>query len=93
MTSLARAEIKLGNNSKIMSKWCINMIAVLMLQAGGQRPQVFWQLQFPSDEDFHILRTISNDKQYIPLRTQVEKFSGDPRFPGVILPPMVFPYI
>ena len=35
-------------NEKILQKWNINMIGLLLLSGGGQRPQVFSQFQLPT---------------------------------------------
>lgn len=93
MTALVRTERKLCKKEDIITKWCINFLALVMLQAGGQRPQVFWQLRSPTDDEMILFKGFSNKKQYLPLRTGVEKTSRDPRFPDVILPPVVFPFL
>lgn len=77
----------------LLSKWCINLLSLVMLQAGGQRPQVFWQLQIPTMEEMMDFENLAEGKRYLSLRTVVEKRQRDPNFPDVILPPLIFPFL
>jgi hypothetical protein len=89
----------------IVQKWNINFIALLMLTAGGQRPQVFGQLRCPDGLELEEARRAlsgpiitSSDAQAVPeqyfeLGTVLEKRSRTSQLPNVIFPAMTFPFV
>jgi hypothetical protein len=39
----------INSNERLLSKWCINFVGMLLFEGGGQRTQVYTQLQEPED--------------------------------------------
>lgn len=77
----------------IVMKWNINFIALLVLTGGGQRPQVFSQLQIPTgnlDEDESW--DLSEEKMF-GLGTLFEKTERDASILVVLFPSAVKEYV
>jgi hypothetical protein len=89
----------------LIRKWNINLIAFLMLTAGGQRPQVFGQLRCPdglslaqirqalSGRRFASQETESSPEVYFELEIVLEKRVRTHQFPNVLFPAIAFRFI
>ncbi len=84
--SQQESDLRLMRDEALMSVWCINMLAVMMICCGGQRPQVFCQIQRPTGRDFNRFQSQSSDKCYIELHTVLEKTSRALDMPFVPFP-------
>ena len=81
------------NNSDLLRKWCINMIALSMLLAGGQRPQVFTTVQCPTDTQMSLWSSSSFRGSYIELETKDEKRVRTTDLPNIIIPKLLLYYL
>jgi hypothetical protein len=91
----------------LVRKWNINLMALLLLTAGGQRPQVFGQLRCPDDLDLGAMRQSltgnrggsghSGDRSepdgYFELGVVLEKRVRSPRMPNVLFPSFTFRFV
>ena len=80
-------------NEKILQKWNINMIGLLLLSGGGQRPQVFSQLQLPTRIELENMKNGGAQMGYIEFRTVMEKTSRSFDMPNVVFPSNIFPFV
>jgi hypothetical protein len=72
LTSIMRGgERHVRQNSGLRSRWCIAFVGLLVFYGGGQRPQVYAQLQEPEDLDV-ALRRWATDKR-VTLAALLEK--------------------
>ena len=79
-------ERRLMRDESLMSIWCINMLAVMMVCCGGQRPQVFCQMQRPTTRELRRFQTQCKDKSYVELQTISEKTTRALDMPFVPFP-------
>lgn len=84
--SQKEAKLRLIRDESLLSMWCINFLALLMVCCGGQRPQVFCQLQRLSPRQLHEVSNKSTEKKYIELHTVHEKTSRALDMPFVPFP-------
>lgn len=90
---LEKAKQQLSGRPSLIDKWCLNFLALLMLSAGGQRPQVYCQLQTPTEEEIANMKSSGAHCSNIELKTLREKTPQSTNLPNVILPVDVFPYL
>ena len=64
----------------ICRKWCINLLVMLVVCGGDQRPQVYTQLQVPEGEE------LETSDGFIVLRLLLQKTRRSLDIPFVILP-------
>ncbi|KAI0558015.1 hypothetical protein FGB62_242g017 [Gracilaria domingensis] len=85
---------KLLYNGKrnMAQKWGINLLAAIMLEGGGQRPEAYANLRVPTALELSRI-TNSEFGSYLSLRTWFEKRPRDFRFPIVMLPAEMKPII
>ena len=83
----------LGENKKVLQKWSINFIGHLILSGGGQRPQVFCQLQLPRKTEIAEMRRRAEEGTFIELRTVIEKTTRAFDMPNVVFPSNVLQFI
>lgn len=77
----------------LLKKWCINFLALTMFLSGGQRPQVFQQMQCPNDEDMQLWSSSSHSSRYIELETITEKRARVTEMPNVVVPKSILPFL
>jgi len=87
-----RSAAEFMQNKTLIRKWFINMLVMLVVCGGGQRPQVYTQLQVPSDDDIDEMQENSGQSGYIELRTLLEKTRRSLDMPFVILPKSMLTY-
>lgn len=58
---------------RIKNRWSMNFINLLVLTGGGQRPQVYTQLQLPSSGDLSDMKEMAGNQGFIQMRTVKEK--------------------
>lgn len=80
-------------NEKIVQKWNINFTGLLLLSAGGQRPQVFSQLQLPTKIELESLKRRAEKQECIELRTVIEKTARSFDMPNVAFPSKTFAFV
>eukprot|EP00172_Hildenbrandia_rubra_P004469 Plantae.Rhodophyta-Hildenbrandia_rubra.ctg911.p1 GENE.Plantae.Rhodophyta-Hildenbrandia_rubra.ctg911~~Plantae.Rhodophyta-Hildenbrandia_rubra.ctg911.p1 ORF type:complete len:636 (+),score=82.20 Plantae.Rhodophyta-Hildenbrandia_rubra.ctg911:3961-5868(+) len=68
-----RAGRWVGRKKDLINKWSINLISFLILQGGGQRPQVCSQLQLPGPEELTEMKVSADKEGVFELRTVLEK--------------------
>ena len=83
---LKRAIQAFEENGKILQKWSVNFLGLLVLAGGGQRPQVFCQLQLPSKSALAEMRKSTEKMSYFELRTVMEKTRRALDMPNVVFP-------
>ena len=77
----------------IIEKWCIHFISLLILQCGGQRPQVFFQLQLPTSSELRSCGDMAARCGFFELRTVVEKVGRSLDCPHVVVPRRCLKYL
>ena len=82
-----------SNNPRILQKWSINMLGCLILCGGGQRPQVFSQLQLPDEYELRKLKQGAEHEKYFELRTLAEKTRRTFDMPNVCFPGYLCRYV
>lgn len=75
------------------NKWCMNLINLLVLTGGGQRPQVYTQLQLPSSSELTDMTQRAREQGFIEMSTVKEKTSRSLRMPFVLFPSYVLKYV
>lgn len=78
---------------KIIRKWFINLLLLLIFSAGGQRPQVYAQLQTPNSIEISDMKEKVRNGGYFELRPGVEKTIRSVDMPNVIVPGFVLKYV
>jgi hypothetical protein len=66
---------------KLLSKWCMNLLSFLLMEGGGQRPQVYRQLIVPEPAEIAEWNT-----KEVSLRTSLEKTPRSHECPAVLFP-------
>jgi hypothetical protein len=79
----------------IADKWNINFIGALVLSGGGQRPQVYAELELPQVSEIIQLADECGLRQrkYFSLRTGPEKTTRSIDLPAVLFPHSVLPFV
>ena len=77
----------------IIDKWSIHFISLLILQSGGQRPQVFFQLQLPSSSELRSCMDMAARTGFFELKTVVEKVGRSLDCPHVVVPRRCLKYV
>lgn len=78
---------------KVVQKWCINFLALLIFEGGGQRPQVYASLRLPSSVDLSLSDAELRTSPYFTLKTGLEKRPRPSNAPFFTLPRSVFDYV
>jgi hypothetical protein len=83
-----------GSREKMAEKWSINILAALVLSGGGQRPQVYAQLDLPEESELEIFDAECRaNKQYFTLRAGLEKTTRSMDLPKVLFPRMMLKFV
>lgn len=77
----------------VVHKWCINILALLIMEGGGQRPQVYATLKAPTVVDLALLDYDLKKSPYFTLKTGLEKRPRPSHAPFFTLPKCVFDYV
>jgi hypothetical protein len=78
----------------LLEKWSINLLAALVLAGGGQRPQVYAQLELPQESDLQrFAEDCGGQKMYFALRAGYEKTTRSIDLPSVLFPRMMLRFI
>jgi hypothetical protein len=79
----------------IAEKWNINFIGALILSGGGQRPQVYAELELPQVSEIIQLADEcgSQKRKYFSLRTGPEKTTRSIDLPAVLFPRSVLSFV
>jgi hypothetical protein len=78
----------------LIEKWSINLLAALVLAGGGQRPQVYSQLELLQESDLQRLaEDCGGQKMYFALRAGYEKTTRSIDLPSVLFPRMMLRFI
>jgi hypothetical protein len=80
----AKVQRYLLGNPRLLRKWCIFFTSMVLMTAGGQRPQVYGQLQTPEESLFESYDR--DELSVIELRTLDEKTTRATEYPLVPLP-------
>ena len=88
-----RAIRELSRKGGLVEKWSINFLAALLLCGGGQRPQVYCQLQVPLENELQMMQRRAEQEGFIELKTAVEKTPRVLDMPNVIFPMYMLDYI
>ena len=84
---------KLVGQRVVVNKWFINLLLLLIFSAAGQRPQVYAQLQCPTENELADMEAETARRRYIELRTLCEKTQRPLDMPHVLVPPMALTYV
>ena len=85
---------ELFSHRGIIEKWSINLLASLVLSGGGQRPQVYAQLEVPQASELqHFEEECAGNIFYFTLRAGREKTTRSIDLPTVMFPRMMLKYI
>ena len=76
----------------LLEKCCLNLVVVRLL-SGGQRPQVYGQLQVPSPEELERMKSEADSRGFFELATVMEKTTRSPDLANVIFPTGLLKYI
>jgi hypothetical protein len=78
----------------LAEKWSINLLAALVLSGGGQRPQVYAQLDLPGESKLETINAECRaNKLYFTLRAGFEKTTRSMDFPKVLFPGMMLKFV
>lgn len=90
MLSNSLAQLRRGRRT--LNKWVLNLSALLIFVAGGQRPQVYCHLLVPDEA---VLIEIERDpeQEYVELQVAVEKVPRGHTIPTVLLPKKIMRYL
>jgi hypothetical protein len=78
----------------IVEKWNINLLAALVLSGGGQRPQVYAQLEVPEISEIELFsQECSGNKQYFTMRAGLEKTTRSIDLPTVLFPRAMLKFV
>lgn len=77
----------------IVRKWCLNFLALLIFEGGGQRPQVYASLRLPSVVDLTLSDADLRTSEFFTLKTGLEKRPRPAHAPYFTLPRSVFDYV
>ena len=83
----------ISRNDTLIRKWFINILLLLLFSAGGQRPQVYSQLQVPTSEEMADIEDSAQRMKFFELRTLKEKSRRSLDMPNVIVPAKVLPFL
>lgn len=75
----------------LLNLFCINFQAVLMLNGGGQRPQVYAELLVPESSELRAILDCRDN--FFELKTVHEKTGRSPNMPHVLFPGKLVPYL
>jgi hypothetical protein len=83
-----------GSREKLVEKWSINLLAALVLSGGGQRPQVYAQLDLPGESELETFNAECRaNKLYFTLRAGFEKTTRSMDLPKVLFPGMMLKFV
>lgn len=85
--------LELEHKKELIQKWCINFTALVILAAGGQRPQVFSQLLCPDLNNLDRFVRVSKKLGYCEIATVSEKTVRSVNVPFVVFPKSMLPYL
>ena len=88
--SFSKAAHNISENKTLLCKWCINIVALLVLSAGGQRPQVFCQLIMPTVHHLFENKAKYEESSFIDFATGFEKTVRNTNMPHVMIPATYF---
>jgi hypothetical protein len=79
----------------LSEKWCINLLAALVLSGGGQRPQAYALLELPTPSELErdSQRCRSGEQLYFSLLSGREKTTRSMDLPRVLFPRTMLPYV
>jgi len=93
----SRSETEAGRflkeHRRALDKWCLNFLVLLILSAGGQRPQVFALLKRPSAAEVLEMEIKSEEGNFFEIRVSAEKTRRSIDLPNVMFPRSVLPYV
>lgn len=78
---------------KILQKWCLNLLVLLILKGGGQRPQVYACVKCPELAGLIIMENQCKEVGHFTLVTGTEKRPRPRNAPRFTLPAVCFKYI
>jgi len=78
---------------KLVRKWCLNFIVLLILQGGGQRPQVYACIRNPELTDLIRMDRQRRENGHFTLITGTEKRARPRNAPRFTLPAVCFKFI
>jgi hypothetical protein len=82
------------SRDKMAEKWSINILAALVLSGGGQRPQVYAQLDLPDESELELFDAECRaNKQYFTLRAGLEKTTRSIDLPKVLFPRVMLRFV
>ena len=84
---------KMTETQGFISEWCLYMLALCVLMAGGQRPQVYGQIQVPSVVEVKEMKVQAKKHGLFELKTVLEKILRSSDVPHVILPALLLMYV
>ena len=70
----------------MIEKWALNFLIACVLASGGQRPQVFGQLQVPTPEELKSMTESCEENGFFEICTDLEKTVRSAELPNVIFP-------
>lgn len=92
-SAVSKVAAVMDRKPELLQKWCVNFIALIVLSAGGQRPQVFPQLLCPEKESLDCFVKKTDDRGFCELPTGSEKTSRSLNVPFVVFPISVLQFI
>ena len=84
---------KMIGTKGFINKWCLYMLALCVLMGGGQRPQVYGQLQVPSVVDIREMEVQTKKNGFFELKTVLEKTLRSSDIPNVMFPALLLRYV
>lgn len=78
---------------QLLDKWSLHFLSLLTLEAGEQRPRVYWQLQSPGRDDLADFERNASQRSFCSLKTIQGKTLRSLNIPNVIIPSHVFSFL
>ena len=91
----AALQTRMDNWKGLSEKWNINFIGALVLSGGGQRPQVYAELELPQASEIiqYEEECGSRQRKYFSLTTGPEKTTRSIDLPAILFPRSVLPLV
>lgn len=78
---------------KLLKKWCLNLLVLLIFQGGGQRPQVYACVKCPALDRLATMEADGSETGYFTMVTGTEKRPRPVSAPRFTLPNVCFKFV
>lgn len=83
----------LQERSSVVQKWSLNFLVALLIGGGGQRPQVYSQMQLPDAQELVSMKRQAERDGFFEIRAVIEKTTRSFDLPNIVLPSPLLPFV